>query len=186
MIPKQAIYRPEYLENLATALLERYMLVGNIEDIERAIPVAEEAKSLLLVLMPSELQDAGGFLAPFCDVPPLTTRKMLTSNLGILHCNLYERTGNLENLDVAISNFEELSALTPSNEGDEQAIPNYAWALSMRFQRTGDRKDLDQAIMRIRQALEVKEIDRALATKLNNNLGELLRQRFLNANSISE
>ncbi len=62
----------------------------------------------------------------------------------------YERTGNIQLLQEAITLFREAADATPAAHLYRPAyLSNLGTALKTRFERTGQQPDLDQAITRV-------------------------------------
>ena len=71
------------------------------------------------------------------------------SNLGTALQTRFERTGDLADLDEAITSGGQAVAATPADHPDRAGyLSNLGIALRTRFERTGDLADLDEAIAR--------------------------------------
>jgi tetratricopeptide (TPR) repeat protein len=106
-------------------------------------------------------------------------RLELLSRYAVLNLQKYERNGQLDDLNEAIS--KQVQAVEDTAEGDPELagrLSNLVVMLQRRFERTGRMEDLEESIQRAQQAVkDTAENDPELAGRLNN-LGATLQRRF--------
>jgi hypothetical protein len=124
--PPSSADRAGYLSNLANGLRDRYHRSGLLADIDRAIELFVEA---------AQRPNATGQRAP------------LMGNLGIAYGERADETQDVETMTAAVDAFREAAALTPTDSPTwVRTRSNLSQALWRRFARTGDRRDLDEAL----------------------------------------
>jgi tetratricopeptide (TPR) repeat protein len=92
------------------------------------------------------------------------------NNLGISHFYRFEDTGNLQDIDYAISNHQKAVASTPSGHADlSSRLNNLGTSYLCRFEHTGNLQDIDHAISYQQKAVDSTPSGHAhLASRLNN------------------
>jgi len=91
----------------------------------------------------------------------------------------YERTGNIGDLEVAISNAEQAISATPKDHPDRAAMPSILGSmLSSRYERTGNIDDLEAAISNAEQAISATPEDHPDRAAMLSNLGSMLSSRY--------
>jgi tetratricopeptide (TPR) repeat protein len=139
----------------------RYEKLQNLEDLERAERLAEEAVQ--------ETKD---------DDRNLPTRLL---NLAACRCMLFEESGDALQVDSALQDLEKADNLSRAWDLDclPQILSKRARAMYLRYVRKGDQEDMQKAIVLAQQALEVARSDDVENTRL-----EIVRQlaEFLSMN----
>ena len=103
----------------------------------------------------------------------------MLSNLGTALLARFERTGQLADLDQALTVSREAVDATPAGHPDRpRHLSNLGTALLARFERTGQQADLDQAITRFSEAAGATPADHPDRPAHLSNLGAALRTRF--------
>ncbi|KZV73860.1 hypothetical protein PENSPDRAFT_573858, partial [Peniophora sp. CONT] len=101
------------------------------------------------------------------------------NNLGNSFLARFERAGELEDLEQAISTHRRAVELTPDNHPDKLSrYNNLGNSFLTRFERTGDFEDLEQAISMHRCAVELMPDDHPAKPSLFTNLGNSFLSRF--------
>lgn len=91
----------------------------------------------------------------------------LIGNLGVALNTRFNRDGNEQDFDDAVSRLQESVLLSPERP---MTLSNLSGILVIRFQRRGDLKDLDEAISHSKKALEYQPDD-AILSQLVTALG---------------
>ncbi len=142
------------LSNIGTTFHTRYLVQGQLEDLEKSILFAQQAIKLV-----SNSQD----------YPPLF------SNLGILFGKRYKRTGQISDLNQAISFLQQAVALSTKDVPVLSSILNNLsnW-LRERYNRTRKLVDLTLAATMIQESVKLSPKN---PTTLNN-LGIQFRKHY--------
>lgn len=91
----------------------------------------------------------------------------------------YERTGNIQLLQAAITAFREAAGVTPADHpGRPGYLFNLAVALQTRFKSTGLPADLDQVITRLSEAVDAAPADHPDRHRYLSSLANELGTRF--------
>ncbi|ETW80194.1 hypothetical protein HETIRDRAFT_428431 [Heterobasidion irregulare TC 32-1] len=145
------------LIDLASTILVRFLKTGRRHDLDRARLLLEEAedrekaismygKSLMICLVPHPNRSA--LLTPHPD------RSASLNNLGNAVRKRFEKTGQVEDLEQAISLHRDSLALCPAPHPYRLAyMNNLACALLTRFDQIGQAEDLEDAISLHRTSL---------------------------------
>jgi hypothetical protein len=98
---------------------------------------------------------------------------------GIALYGDYERTGDLQFLQSAITCFGEAVDATAAGNPDRPGrLSNLGTLLRTRFGRTGEQADLDQAISLLSEAVDATPADHPGRSPMLSNLGAALRAQF--------
>ena len=153
--------------NKAMAFLDHFEETGNIEDITRAISHCE-----------STISDVENIISE--SVPGAFDLLLLTySVLGSLYLRRFERIGDLQDIDHAISHLQRTIESTPSGHaGRPNWFNNLGNLYSCRFEHTGDLQDIDHAIFHHQSAVESTSSGHADLPSWFNNLGNSYAHRF--------
>ncbi|KJZ70809.1 hypothetical protein HIM_09822 [Hirsutella minnesotensis 3608] len=123
----QVLDRAARLNNLGNWLGMRFKRTGSMDDLDRAIEVADMA----VAATPQGHPD----------------RARQLSNLGTWLGSRFERTGSMNDLDRAVEVADVAVAATPQDHPDRAALlNNLGNILGRRFERTGSINDLDRAL----------------------------------------
>jgi tetratricopeptide (TPR) repeat protein len=147
--------RQVVLANLGAALHEMFDHTGRIALLDEAIAVQDE------------------LLAPSC---PRTPERTL--NLGVSLLARFRRRRASADLDRAIALFEETARITASRIERASALNSQANALSLRFDGTGERRDLDRCVELREQAVATAPPGSLDGALYRGNLGVDLLKRF--------
>ncbi len=95
------------------------------------------------------------------------------STISGAHCRaLFERSGELEDLEQAIQVNQQAVTLTPDGHaGKPMYLSNLGITLQSRFERSGELEDLEQAIQVNQQAVTLTPDGHAGKPMYLNNLG---------------
>ncbi|CCM00043.1 uncharacterized protein FIBRA_02069 [Fibroporia radiculosa] len=155
------------MNNLGTALLNRFERRGNLANIDRAISVEEDA----VRLTPHDHPDKPRYL----------------SSLGTALLTRFERLGNLADIDRAISVEEDAARLPPHDHPDKpRYLNNVGTALLNRFERLGNLADIDRAILVREDAVRLAPHDHPDKPRYLNNLGTVLLTRFKRLGNLAD
>ena len=109
-------------------------------------------------------------------------RKILTNvsyNRGNSYLTRFQETGDLQDIDRAISHYQKAVEPTPSGDAD---LPDYLSNLGssyvLRFEHVGDLQDIDHAIFHHQRAVESTPSGHVDLPDHLNNLGTSYLQRF--------
>ncbi|KAF9530393.1 CHAT domain-containing protein [Crepidotus variabilis] len=146
---------PDYSLKLVDALQKRFILCGQVEDLNRSVLILEER-------FPCVVDDV-----------------VLLSEFGEVLFARFRVTGSLVDLDRAISHYQAAVQLTPeANNILAGRLYHLANALSERFGRTGTLADLDNAILHLQRAVQVTRDGHNMSSIWLVNLGIFLARRF--------
>jgi tetratricopeptide (TPR) repeat protein len=151
--------RRHALGTLATALLARFNLLGELDDLDTAITLGEEAV---------RLQPAGS-----------PKRPARLGSLANAYATRYRWRGSVEALVSARAAYGEALELTPRDSPDFPLyMNNWAGVIADQFGLTDDMKDLDAAAEAYAVAASVTERGSPFRPPRLSNLGVVLRQRY--------
>ncbi|KAI1189012.1 hypothetical protein F5B17DRAFT_393192 [Nemania serpens] len=195
-------YLPGRESNLGLALMTEYRLTGDERTLDEGISYAQKALesatreqpeyiSLLnnLMIILSSCQVNTHHL-PGIDKTITLAREAIKSSphhflnptflntLGNFLWTRYERTGNIEDLDEAISNVRISITASPNNALDVAGRhSNLGTMLLKAYQRTAEKGYLDEAVFQARRAIEISPSGHhALPGRLSNFSNILSRQ----------
>jgi len=132
--------RGGWLSDLGNHLSRQYERTGNLQDLEAAIGLSEEA----VEATPGDHPD----------------RAVLLSSLGNGLSSRYRRTGNLQDLEAAIGLSEAAVDVTPEGHPDRAGrLNNLGSRLSNRYQQTRNLQDLEAAIATPKAGVETTPDD---------------------------
>ncbi len=101
------------------------------------------------------------------------------NNSGAALYGDYQRSGNIQLLETAITHFREAVDASPVDHPDRPAmLYNLGHALRDRFEHTGRQADLDQAITIGREAVDATPVDHPDRPAMLSSLGIALQTRF--------
>ncbi len=203
---------PELLCNLGEALIDRFVLRGDTDDIEAAIHAFQDAYTLATDFLSADTADhatlglatalwhryqrrgslddlntsidlLNGRLGGLPDDHPLRIKYL--SNLGALLESRFGRLGMIPDLDLAIHLHKQAETLAPVGRPERAHILNgLGTALRVRHRRLGVRSDLDEAIEHLSEAVATATIGvKAYALQ---NLGTALGSRFRRAGDVAD
>ena len=155
--PQGSPNRPRHLNNLGTALKNRFNLRGQVGDLEEAIRVYQQA----------------------LDQTPQGAPALLLSNLGNALMNRFNLRGQVADLEEAIKVHQQALEQTPQGSPDRPSLlNNLGTVLSDRFNLRGQVADLEKAIKVHQQALDETPQGSPDRPSRLNNLGRTLSDRF--------
>lgn len=152
--------RATVMANAAAALHELYESTGVLSALEESVRLGE------LLVAGEELT-----ALPASDAPRAVGRQ---HNLAVSLVARYKRLGRLEDLSHAIELYQSVLQVSPGGTDGAASSDSLGNALQLRFDRTGDTADLEQAVASHQQAVgsyEGSVLDQALA---RSNLGVAL------------
>jgi tetratricopeptide (TPR) repeat protein len=154
------------LITLSEALFARHRITEDLRDLDAAISAAEEAQSI--------------FQQVLRDVPlGIPGRARDISKLGMMLRWRYQRTGQLADIDAAVTAGRRAVGLTGSGHSDRGVCQNnLATALINRYEAAGRADDLDMAITMGREALDALGPGDEFRATCQSNLGLALEYRF--------
>ncbi|KAJ2931097.1 hypothetical protein H1R20_g5979, partial [Candolleomyces eurysporus] len=184
--PKEYGARSELLGNLGLLLHTRFLRSGKIEDINEAIRTLQAAKAVYQH-RPLGFESSNGPIG-------------LYNNLGNSLARRFERTGNLVDLDEAISNQKSAVDLVPDSNQTLKSSShnNLGISLTFRFERTGAISDIEDAITSLRNAVALsvplpetdkytsKPNDILVTVTRMNNLSIALLRRFERGSALED
>ncbi|MFH8926423.1 hypothetical protein ACH4D4_05155 [Streptomyces pristinaespiralis] len=139
-----------------TAVLQRFQSLGRLDDLHRAVLLARAAVT-------SGETDDGAAL----------------SNLGACLAQRHEEMGTSEDLDAAITAFEEAVGRTePHHQARPNRLINLALGLCERYGRTGDEADFRAADAAAREAVHLAPGGHQLQVRALDTLGHVAAQRY--------
>ncbi|KAF8960835.1 CHAT domain-containing protein [Flammula alnicola] len=150
--------------NSAEAFHSHFNETGHVDDITQAISHYESAvASSAVKSTPSGHADLPSWF----------------NNLGSSYLRRFERTGDLQDIDHAISHHQSAVKSTPSGHADlPSQFNNLGISYARRFDRTGDLQDIDLAISHHQSAVESTPSGHANLLTYFNNLGNSYQCRF--------
>jgi tetratricopeptide (TPR) repeat protein len=156
-----------YLEDLGIALFHRFEQLGDVNDINRAVSVQEDA---------------------VCRTPDGHPDKACRlNNLGVFLRVRFERLGDLRDLNESISTTKNSLHLSPDEHPDKPArLNNLGNSLLARFERLGDLSDLNESISMKEDALCLTPDGHPDKPGRLNNLGNSLLARFERLGDLSD
>ncbi|RXW23183.1 hypothetical protein EST38_g2665 [Candolleomyces aberdarensis] len=178
--------RFELLGNLGLLLHTRFLRSGKIEDINEAIRTLQAAKAVYQH-RPLGVEPSNGPIG-------------LYNNLGNSLARRFERTGNLVDLDEAVSNQKSAVNLVPDSNQTLKSSShnNLGISLTLRFERTGTISDIEDAITSLRNAVALsvplpetdepvrKPNDILVTVARINNLSIALLRRFERGSALED
>ena len=118
---------PSMLSNVGTLLGTQFERTGAMDDLSRAVDVADKAVDAT----PHDHPDRAGYL----------------SNLGNRPGRRFEWTGSIDDLNRAVDVADKAVDATPHDHPDRaRRLSNLGYRLSTRFERTGSIDDLNRAL----------------------------------------
>jgi nucleoside phosphorylase len=161
-------YRGSEFEEDGTIIFEkRFQRAGNLDDLNNAISIGEEAVSAT----PLDHPNRAGRL----------------SNLAIFRQSRFEQTRNLDDLNNAISIGEEAVSATPLDHPNRAGrLSNLAVFRQSRFELTGNFDDLQSAISRAKEAVSATPLDHPDRARMLTNLASLLYSRYNRSGTLSD
>ncbi|KAJ7482524.1 CHAT domain-containing protein [Mycena latifolia] len=127
---------PRYHHLLAMAFRERYMDLGDLNDLEASLQNSKATVDLTIQEHPSR----AGYL----------------HNLAILLTDRYQRLGDLKDLEVALQTNQEVVNLTPEGHHNRaDRLAGLAISLTDRYQRLGDLADLEASLQKFQEVVEL-------------------------------
>ncbi|GAW17394.1 hypothetical protein ANO14919_068510 [Xylariales sp. No.14919] len=190
--------RPSRLSSLGVMLLSEFYLTGQVETLKRSVGHAREAVESVsegdptfvgvlnnFVIMLTTQHTHTGYVK-YIDEAILHARKAvnrkksatLLNNLGTALLSRYESTGNVKDLQDAISTTYEAIRTTPDNHVDLPArLGNISNMVLREYERTKEEKDLEDAVSYAREAVnKTPEGSHSMAGRLSNLSKILLKQ----------
>lgn len=201
-LPADSKVRPVMLANVCLALLNRYLIAGDLYDLDAAVSVGEQAVATAadddpeLPAMYHDLTraltlrferradraDIDGAIASIetamtlsaTEAPP--PARYLSSYADSLLLR-FSHTGELTDLNNAID-ASRLAVLVANDDDRPYLLRAVAIALLRRFDATADKDDLDHAIFAFRHGLDLIPADSDARPAFLAGLGNGLRTRF--------
>jgi tetratricopeptide (TPR) repeat protein len=151
--------RARYLNNLATGLHRRALLMNSIRDRDEGLAVSAEAAQMIAADDPN--------------------RPGVLSSWGSSLLARYEETGVEADLAAAIDAYRDaLCACAPDDLARGSVLTNLGNSLLRRFELTGSRDDLDQGVDMSRRSVEATRAEHPDFGLRLLNLSGSLRTRF--------
>ena len=151
---------PTWLSNLGSTYLHRFLLGGEMKDVDNAIIFLQKAIDL----------------TPEGDTEEAPTR---LNNMGSAMAFRFERFGNLADINEGISHLQKAIALVPGQHPQKHSWLNgLGTALLTRFESGKDAADIDLAISSFRESIDLTSHDNPYMSSKLNNLGMALMRRF--------
>ncbi|KAF2174672.1 hypothetical protein K469DRAFT_756644 [Zopfia rhizophila CBS 207.26] len=148
------------LNTLGNRLRTRFERTGLMEDLNRAVDVADMAVNAT----PQDHPD----------------RATILNNLGNRLGMRFERTGSMEDLNRAVDVADMAVNVTPRDHPDRAArLNNLGISLGRRFERTGSMEDLNRAVDVADMAVNATPQDHPNRAAVLNNLGNWLGINWL-------
>ncbi len=194
---------PMLLGRLANRLRDRYERTGRREDLDRVLELSTQAVAQtkagdpalagrlnnlggtwrLLYAADGDLADLEHAIGNFRDAIAAEDdeleRAAFESNLAVVLADRYERTGQLADLEAAITSAEQAVRHAPPGDPDRVTyLGNLAVCLSDRYDRLGDLSDLDRALDILISVTEEADGDPSEMARLWSNLGMLWLTRY--------
>ncbi|MCY9785159.1 CHAT domain-containing protein [Nocardiopsis sp. EMB25] len=155
------------LANLGASLRIRFVLTGELTDLNEAVTYLQEAVDITSTDHPD--------------------RAMRLSNLGISLATRFVWTGELTDLNKAIQAGQEAVDITSTDHPDHaMRLSNLGAFLTTRFERTGELTDLNKAIQAGQEAVDITSTDHPDHARLLSNLGASLRIRFIRTGELTD
>ncbi|KAJ7461218.1 CHAT domain-containing protein [Mycena latifolia] len=196
--------KPMRLTKLAVSLLRNYERLGNLDDINKAISMLQEAATLTPDAHPTKISRLGNLGSSLSlrfeqlgDVTDLNKsvlmlenalrlmpndhadRSLLLKNLAHSLSLRFKRLGDLEDLHKAVLMLEDSVAFTPDSYPDKLlSLTNLGHDLSVRFERLGDLEDLEKAVLIFRQVIALTPAGHPSEPSSFADLGHALSLRF--------
>ncbi|KAF7340358.1 CHAT domain-containing protein [Mycena venus] len=201
----------KYLQDLVSALYQRFNQCGSVSDINKAGLLLKDALCLAAHDDPhrstivedlgtvlaarfhhlSDLGDINEYVSILEAAVHLTpddhpTKYSMLNNLGGVLQGRFRRLGDLKDLDQSIFALEEAVHLTPDDHPDKPLmLTNLASSLDARFGRRGDLRDINQAISKQEDAFHMIPDGHPEWSGLLANLGTFRLHRFEQTGSLS-
>ncbi|KAJ6574418.1 CHAT domain-containing protein [Mycena capillaripes] len=132
--PPEHLALPRYHHLLARAFRERYMDLGDLNDLTASLQSSKAAVELTTQEHPSR----AGYL----------------HNLAILLTDRYQRLGDLKDLEVALQKNQEVVDLTPDGHPNRaHRLASLAISLTDRYQRLGNLEDLEASLQKFQEVV---------------------------------
>ncbi|GAW16485.1 hypothetical protein ANO14919_059140 [Xylariales sp. No.14919] len=155
---QQDVHQTGTLNNLIVKLLSTGNCTRNVRYLDKAITKIQE-------------------IIRYIDSHEVVVK--LLNNLSSALLMRYERTGDVEDLESAISSVIKAIEATPDSDPDlTSRVSNLVKMQLQKYQRTGNTDYLEEAISNARQALEKTPIGRPGRVFLLANLSTALSQRY--------
>ncbi|KAF5523748.1 hypothetical protein CGCA056_v005567 [Colletotrichum aenigma] len=159
--------RELFLQHLAQGLEVRFLLVGAVADLEKAMGFTKELISIL------------------GENNPRNVRRL--NVLGSMYGLKFGRTQALEDIESGIRVGRLMVKLTPYNDKYlADRLLNLATNLNHRARSTKDARDLDEAISLGQEALVISSTDHENRCAQLNKVGNLLGERFLITDNLAD
>ncbi|KAF8421523.1 hypothetical protein L210DRAFT_3654453 [Boletus edulis BED1] len=184
--------KPTHLNNLGDSFRARFKRLGELSDLEDAISTHRDAvvitphghsdKPRPISRMPFRHRDAV-VLTP--DGHPDKPRHL--NNLGLSFITRFERLGELNDLEDAISTLRDAVVTTPHGHPHKlTCLNNLGSSFTARFERLGELSDLEDAISTQRDAVVLTPHGHPLKPSGLNNLGLSFITRFERLGELSD
>jgi tetratricopeptide (TPR) repeat protein len=155
--------RADRLYTVSGVLLSRYRRDQDLNDLEEALRLAEQAISCA---QKHELARTAAHMG---------STNILLNHLGVLLQNRFGRTGDVKDLDRSIECGQK--TLSGADQNHATYLSNVGHALILRHKSRGDPSDLERAISLFRQGIETCTIGEK--ANLLSGLGCALSSRFI-------
>ncbi|WP_105969180.1 CHAT domain-containing protein [Streptomyces geranii] len=169
LVPPGAELRAYCLENLGSALSQRYDVSGAVTDLDEAIDALTGA-----------VDEAGG---PTGGSGGAVEARTL-SVLGLSHYYRYDRTGDVADLEAGVRwTRRAVAVTTPDDPGRPDWLGNLATALLMWHRHAGAPEVLDEAVALVREAASLTPPEHGDRERSQSNLGDALLERYQHTGS---
>lgn len=160
--PYDAPLRPVVVAGIGQDFFYRFRGLGQIDDLNEAISLTRTA-----------LDDASSMATENFD------RATTLYSLGFFLSERFDRLGEADDLDAAITAFREAWTTTPLSDPDQfWYLPELAKALRYRYDQTGNPSDLDDLVAALRATCEAMPHEHPEWPDLSSRLGIELQARF--------
>jgi len=163
LVKSTPVDRPEYVsavECLGSVVHARSQRTGSIEEVRNAVEKLQEA----VELTPAGHPNRAGRLNSLSDALK----------------SLFDKTGSMDVLDLAIQMSSEAIQMTSPDDSRQYGLYLHNWSLILgkRFIATGAIEDLESAIEKQEQALDLIKTNQRHRANCLHSLGISLQQRF--------
>ncbi|VDC05847.1 unnamed protein product [Peniophora sp. CBMAI 1063] len=160
LLPKGSLEKAQCLNLLGNSLFARFQLSGRLPDVEASVSSHLRA----LVLIPDGHRD----------------KPMILHNVGNSTHIRFEHMGRPEDLETSISMHRLAVDLTPNddNQNKSDRLNSLSCSLLSRYQISGYRSDIEEAISTCRSAIELTAHGHRRKASRYNNLGISLLTQY--------
>ncbi|RYP49514.1 hypothetical protein DL768_004780 [Monosporascus sp. mg162] len=193
--PRDHPDRAARLSNLGISLWTRFERTGDVNDLNMAIEKGRKAVEATPRDYPDRAEGLTNWEFPFgpggeavkatpCDHPDRVGRLI---NLAASLLTRFQRTGDVNDLNMAIERNEEAVEAVPRDYPDQaDMLTNLAVSFSIKYERTGDLSDLKMAIEKGGEAVEVTPSGHPRQAQMLTNLAISFWRRFERTGDVND